>query len=113
MEKGRTGEQLAADYLRRHGYDIVHVNWRIRTGELDIVAKKPGLIVFAEVRARHSNRFGTAKESVDGKKQAKIRRTAEVYLQRNGWAEETVRFDVLAVEHSGGAYRIEHIPDAF
>jgi putative endonuclease len=113
---GRHGEELAEAFLGGKDYRIVARNWRCRTGELDIIAEKANMLIFVEVRTRRpSGRFGTAKESVDFRKQFKVRETAQFYLHRFQKYEQSIRFDVITVEVSadGAAPQIEHIEGAF
>ncbi|MFD0698402.1 YraN family protein [Paenibacillus sp. GCM10027628] len=118
---GKLGEELAEDFLRERGYLIVERNWRCRTGEIDIIAEFEGILVFVEVRARKpSASFGLAKESIDHRKQLKVRETAQFYLHRYKKHEQRVRFDVMTVEFAGagsiedaGTPHIEHIIGAF
>ncbi|NOV03186.1 YraN family protein [Paenibacillus planticolens] len=113
---GKLGEEAAEAFLSKQGYRIVERNWRCRTGELDIIAEQAGTLVFVEVRSRRSSgRFGLAKESVDLRKQMKVKETAQYYLHRFQKYELPVRFDVIAVELStdGQALEIEHIEGAF
>lgn len=95
---GVYGEAQAVDYLLRQGYEILGRNWRCRSGELDIIAKLDGTIVIVEVRTRRaSGRFGTAAESVDYRKQHRVRSIAEVFLSVNKLHGCPVRFDVIAI----------------
>jgi putative endonuclease len=109
---GAQGERLAADWYRTAGYEIVARNWRCRDGEIDLVVARPGELVFCEVKARSSHRFGTPAEAVTPAKQARLRRLAARFLAENGedgrrgWP---LRFDVAAVT----AGRIEVIEAAF
>ena len=57
-ELGRCGERLAAGYLSSHGYSVLEMNYRCRFGELDIVARRDDMVIFAEVKTRRSGRFG-------------------------------------------------------
>ncbi|MDU0201375.1 YraN family protein [Paenibacillus sp. MAH-36] len=113
---GKLGEDAAEAFLSSKDYRILERNWRCRTGELDIIAEQAGTIVFIEVRTRRSTgRFGTAKESVDTRKQMKVKETAQFYLHRFQKYENSVRFDVIAVEIylDGATTQIEHIQGAF
>jgi putative endonuclease len=113
---GKIGEDLAAAQLESQGYRIVARNWRCRTGELDIVAEHHQTLVFVEVRSRKtSGRFGSAKESIDYRKQKKVRDTAQVYLYQHRQHQSPVRFDVMSVELNANhvLIRIEHIVSAF
>ena len=78
---GRWGEALAADHLRRAGYQIVAANWRSRFGEIDLIAADREYLCFVEVKLRKSAAFGGAGEFVDRRKQDKLRLTAELLSQ--------------------------------
>jgi putative endonuclease len=98
---GQQGEDIAADYLLKQGYSILARNWRCPAGELDIVAREGGTLVFVEVRTRRGDRFGTPEESITSTKQAKLVELAQTYLQEHGLADENWRIDVVAVELDG------------
>ncbi len=93
---GAWGERKAARWYLEAGYEILDRNWRIRSGELDLVLSRDGEIVFCEVKARRSARFGTPAEAVDRRKQHKIRALAAQWLRANG-RHGRVRFDVATV----------------
>lgn len=98
---GRAGEERAERWYRDHGYEILDRNWRCRAGELDLVVRSPtSHIVFCEVKARSSDRYGTPFEAVTPVKAARIRRLAAAWLADHrdtvGFASE-LRFDVAAV----------------
>lgn len=112
--KGQRGEELAATYLRSNGYIIIERNFRVRSGELDLVCQQDGVIVFVEVKTRYSSLFGSGAEAVTPAKQARIRRLALEYLQRQEkwWPE--IRFDVISILwHDEKHHCIEHIQAAF
>jgi putative endonuclease len=112
---GRRAEDLAADFLRQAGCEILLRNYRRRLGELDIVACQAGVLVVAEVRTRASNAYGGAAASVTRAKQQRIARAAAALLQqRADLARLPVRFDVMLVtDPHGPAPRIEWIQHAF
>ena len=114
---GLTGEQLAAQHLESRGYQIIARRYRVKAGEIDLVASRPGLLVFVEVKTRRQDRFGVPAESVNWQKQARIARAAEQFLQRMGAGFDerlSCRFDVIAVTiGQDSAARIEHMEDAF
>lgn len=113
---GRQGEELAFDFLLEQEYQIIERNWRCRSGEIDIIAEKANKLIFIEVRTRRpSSRFGTAKESVDYRKQAKVRDIAQFYMHRYHKYEQPIQFDVITVEMSdiSAEPKIEHIQEAF
>lgn len=95
-------------YLRE-GYQLLCRNWRCAAGEIDLVLGKPGLVVFCEVKARASTRFGGPPGAVNWAKQRRLRQLAAAWLadERPGFVE--VRFDVACVV---GA-RVEVIEAAF
>jgi len=100
-ESGTAAESLACDYLRQAGLVLVTRNYRSPYGEIDLVMRDGETLIFVEVRYRQSSRFGTPAETVNAAKQAKIRATAEHYLQlQRKWAQSPCRFDILAVEGS-------------
>jgi putative endonuclease len=96
---GTAAENIAADFLRAQGLQVLERNYLRRLGELDIVALDPGgVLVIAEVRARASDRFGGAAASVDFRKQGRLIRAAHQLLQqRHDLARLPVRFDVVCV----------------
>lgn len=111
--KGDLGEETAADFLRRNGYDIIERNYRHRRGEIDIVASENGVLVFVEVKYRRSRRFGAPEEAVTPAKQELLRRTAEGYAVEREIGERECRFDVVAVTADGGRAEIELFRNAF
>jgi putative endonuclease len=94
---GAHGERLAAKRYERNGYEIVARNWRCTQGELDLIATRPGVLVFIEVKTRSSDRFGSPAEAVTPAKQRKIRRLAAQYCATSGQRAPLLRFDVVAI----------------
>ena len=105
---GRLGELAAVAYLRERGYRIAATNWRTRLGEIDVVAELGGTVVFVEVRTRRATQFGTAAESVDGRKQRRLVLMAEQYLQRHA-PNAAARIDVITVSATADPPEIEHL----
>ena len=112
---GQAAENIAADFLRAQGLDILERNYLRRMGELDIVARDRDVLVIAEVRTRSSDRYGGAAASVDPRKQQRLIRTASQLLQlRRDLSQLRVRFDVIAVsEIDAECGRVEWIRHAF
>ena len=112
---GAAAEQIAADFLRAQGLEILERNFLRRLGELDIVARDGDVLVIAEVRARSSDRFGGAAASVDLRKQTRLIRAAHQLLQqRRELSKLRVRFDVLVVADVGADNpQVEWIRHAF
>lgn len=97
MKAGQEAEVRAAAALVAAGYTIVATNWRCDSGELDLVARDRGVLVFVEVRSRSSVEHGHAAEMVGARKRRHVERVAEVYLAIERPIEDDVRFDVVAV----------------
>ena len=94
---GARGEDAAARYLERRGYDIVDRNWTCPAGEADIVARDEKYLVFVEVKTRTSVETGFPEEAVDGKRRDRYERIAAFYLQDHDFVDMPVRFDVVAL----------------
>ena len=94
---GAEKEACVCEWLERNGYKILERNFRCRSGEIDIVAREGGYLVFLEVKYRSHQAQGLPEEAVDLRKQRIISRVALYYLRRYGYGESTpVRFDVVA-----------------
>lgn len=113
-EFGHESELLAERYLRRHGYDIIERNVRLGEGELDLVARQGGVLVFVEVKARRSNAMGGAAYAVHVEKQTRLIRLAAHYIARHRLVNPPCRFDVVLIQQDGqGQPSVEHIENAF
>ncbi len=99
---GAEGERVAKAYLQTKGFRILHENYSTPLGEIDLIAKEGGVVVFVEVKARTSGEFGPPQASVTLAKQRQIVKVARLYLQRERLAEVACRFDVVAVTFAGG-----------
>jgi putative endonuclease len=106
---GQDKERLAEAYLLRQGLRSVARNHRCRFGELDLVMRDGGILVFVEVRYRASSRFGTPAETVDFQKRRRIAAAASDYLMCHP-SVLPCRFDVVAI---GGQDQIQWLKDAF
>lgn len=103
-------EKLAADYLTARGYEIVEMNFRCRTGEIDIIAREGRYLVFVEVKYRNGRGIGTPLEAVTPGKQRSISRVAVYYMLVRHLPETTpCRFDVVGISPDG----IELVRNAF
>jgi putative endonuclease len=109
LETGRWGEDVAAEWYRRRGYDVVARNWTCPTGEIDLIVRRGRTVVIGEVKARRSDAFGPAAAAVGPDKQRRLRRLAAEWLARSGARGVEVRFDVVAITGD----RIEVIAGAF
>lgn len=109
--RGREAEDSACAYLQARGLQLLTRNYRTRQGEIDLILADADSLVFVEVRYRAHARFGSAAESVDRRKQARLLACARHYLLTHPQAGgRPCRFDVVAVN---GERSIEWIPNAF
>ncbi len=107
---GRWGEQAAADYLCGHGYEVLGRNVRTPYGEIDLVARKAGITVFVEVKARTGKSFGPPEVAVTPRKQAHMLASADYYAQQN--EVDHWQIDVIAVQKTEGKVEIMHFENA-
>lgn len=111
---GVQGENAASSYLLKKGYQILDRNFRIRGGEVDIIALKENVVVFVEVKTRENTAFGGPIVAVTPKKLHDIRRTAEFYLHIHPNLPYSYRIDVigLTTTEEGKVRSIDHIENA-
>ena len=111
---GKSGEEIAANYLLKKGYKILFRNYHSQFGEIDIIALDRDTLAFIEVKTRSSN-FETAFSSVSFSKQQKLTKTALDFISKNYEYEDFLtRFDVIVVLFDQREeYRIKHMADAF
>jgi putative endonuclease len=110
---GKESESLAARHLKKNGYKILERNYRNELGEIDIIAKEKGVLVFVEVKAGKTPFYGNPKWAVTPKKQRKISMVALYYLKTTKQFHVKARFDVVAVSLTRENPRIEIIKNAF
>jgi putative endonuclease len=110
---GLHGEDLAVRALERAGYAVLERRYRIRAGEIDVIALDGACLVFVEVKARHTGRFGGAALAVTPWKRRKIVAVAADYLARHRVDARTCRFDVVTVASDPDGPRVEIIRNAF
>ncbi len=110
---GKESESLAARHLKKNGYKILERNYRNELGEIDIIAKEKGVLVFVEVKAGKTPFYGNPKWAVTPKKQRKISMVALYYLKTTHQTHVKARFDVVAVSLTKENPGIEIIKNAF
>ncbi|MEX5450804.1 YraN family protein [Stutzerimonas stutzeri] len=114
QSSGRSAEALALQHLSDSGLRLLERNWSCRSGELDLVMLDGDTVVFVEVRYRRHTAWGGALESVDVRKQQKLLKAAQLFLQAHGrWAKHPCRFDVVAITAPGQAKDLNWIRNAF
>ena len=113
---GSWGENVAADYLIKKKYRLVSMNYRCRFGEIDLIVSNRPYLVFVEVKLRKTDKFASAYEHVDTRKQNRIRTTAEIFLSEYQ-TDLQPRFDVIEIYAPNGSMtatpKINHMEDAF
>ena len=112
IQTGKEGEKIAAAYLKKNGYRIIEKNYRCVLGEIDIIAREKGALVFVEVKTRKSAELGYPEQAVGINKQKKMSQLALWYLQKKN-ADTGARFDVVAITISTSGNEIKLIKNAF
>jgi len=114
-ELGELGEDLAARYLRRNGYEIIERNYGFAGGEIDIIATEGEILVFVEVKARSSTNHGPPELAVDYRKQKLLQRTAERFTIQRKLRRPVIRYDIvtLVLNGSRGQPEIKLFKNAF
>ncbi len=112
--RGAIGEEVAVNYLKKQGYKIITINFKVRGGEIDIIARDKKFLVFIEVKMRKNANFAEAKEYVTYSKQRKIIHAAKYWLLKNP-SELQPRFDVIEIYSRAEEtiFKINHIENAF
>jgi putative endonuclease len=111
--QGSEGEDLACEYLTLQGLHIVERNFRLHTGEIDIVAREGEYLVFCEVKCRESDACGRPECALTAGKVKQIRKVAAGYLARHAIRNQACRFDVVAIRFCGARGTLNHIRNAF
>lgn len=111
-ELGKSGEDLAANYLSAKGYKILERNWRIGHNEIDIIAQDADIMVVVEVKTLKSSSLREPEASVGKSKQKSLINAANSYIKFKNISLET-RFDIISIVISSSKPIIKHIPDAF
>ena len=110
---GQLGETIAARWLKRKGWRIVYHRFRNGRRDIDLVAERDTVVAFVEVKARKGAEFGDPVEAVHQRKQRELVKSAHVWIDRHGRAEEKYRFDVVGVLMDGERVLVKHVEDAF
>ena len=106
---GKRGEDLAADHLVQKGYQILHRNLQLSHLEIDLICRDRDCLVFVEVKTSRGEKYGHPATWIDNRKQERMRRAAQMYLEREKIKGLDIRFDAITILHG----RIEHYPNAF
>ena len=110
---GEKGEEIAAAFLKKKGYNILFRNYKCSFGEIDIIAKHKKILSFIEVKTRSTKKYGLPQEAVTPAKQTKISRVALEFVQRYKMDNRAARFDVVSVQYLNDGYEVDLIENAF
>lgn len=97
---GDKAEDLAVNYLKKLGYKILERNYQIRGGEIDIIARDQEELVFVEVKARWSHKYGEPLESITPWKIRALLKTALFYIQKIKWGDRPYRIDAVSIDYT-------------
>lgn len=113
-EIGKQGEELAIDFLKKKGFEILEKNWRFRNAEVDIIVRKNNFISIIEVKTRSSNVFGEPLTFVDKQKQKLLIKASEWYCEQKNILDVEINFDIISIIiKKDNTHSIEHIENAF
>jgi putative endonuclease len=111
---GRAGEAQAARFLEAQGYVLLARNWRIREGELDIVAQEGDTLAFVEVKSLRTRVYGAGEERIDARKQQRLALLAERFLATHPELTfRQCRFDVVVIDYTQRPAQIRLYRNAF
>jgi len=116
-KSGKYGEDMAVDYLKQKGYEILARNWRgskqMKAPELDIIARHKNVIIIIEVKTSSTGKFGKPEHWIDMKKRSRVAEGAKAFLSLYGEDFEGCRFDAIAIDRECKPPHINHIKNAF
>lgn len=110
---GLYGENLAANYLRELGYEILERNWRCSIGEIDLIARDQDRWVFVEVKTRNGAGFGHPLEAITNEKIARLRKLVGEWCRLRQVSGVQVRIDAISVLVNSGKVELEHLKQVF
>ena len=109
---GKMAEDMAAEWLIKQGYKIIHRNWRYSRLEVDIIANKDQMLHFVEVKARTGKNFGWPEEAVDSQKIQNLIDAAGEYSERHPeW--KRIQLDILSIEIGRGGAKFSFLEDVY
>jgi putative endonuclease len=114
LRRGKLGERAAKKYLRRHGLKFLTANFLTPRGEIDLICRDGGCLVFIEVKTRSSEEWARPAAAVDRERRQRLTRAALDYLHRLKDPAVKVRFDIVEVLLQDGRVReVRHLANAF
>lgn len=111
-ERGRLAEAYVADWLSNNNFSVIARNFRLKLGEVDIIARQADVVAFIEVKFRASLYFHIS-QVITPKKQKSIIKTAQLFMLQQGLKDVVIRFDVALLTMNDDAVDLTYIPNAF
>ena len=111
---GNFGERVAKAHLEAKGYRVLETNFRVREGEVDIVAQRDGVVAFVEVKTRRGDAMGSAVEAIDARKAKRLLLAAQAFGQQHPELPPGRRIDLIAIDLDAGGrvVSLQHIESA-
>ena len=111
---GDFGERVAAAHLEANGYRILATRFRVREGEIDLVAQRGAVVAFVEVKTRRGDAMGGATEAIDARKAQRLALVAEAFGQQHPELPPERRIDLIAIDldADGRVVSLQHIENA-
>lgn len=116
IELGKKGEDIACEYLEDLDYIVLTRNYKLKSGEIDIIARKNNKISFIEVKTRRTKNYGIPSEAVDLTRQQRIKNTAAQFISKYRANLQNINaftFDIIEVFYKKGAIDINHMKNVF
>ena len=108
---GKVGENIACKYIKQKGYQILYTNYSTKTGEIDIISKKDGIIVLFEVKTRTTMEKGAPYEAISPLKLKRLKRSIKYFLSTNKkYLQNKLRLDVIGIilTKEGNLVKLRH-----
>ncbi len=106
--KGKEGEKIAEEFLKKKGYSLLERNFRVKGGEIDLLMKSGSKIVAVEVKLRTTKKFGEPYESVTNRKLKRIKLALNIYLRKRNYSLSNAQIDVLSIFKDKNKTEIRH-----
>jgi len=113
IQAGHRGQDAAMKFLLSKGMTLLEANFRIPSGEIDLIMRDGEYIVFIEVKYRQNLEYGLPREAIGYRKQQRIKKTALYYIVRRNLQNQDFRFDAVELLDTSGGLTINHIENAF
>lgn len=96
LKTGKLGEDMAENFLKRKGYQIIARNFKTKYSEIDLIAEKDKVLIFVEVKTRAGDGFGSPEEAINQEKRKRLKRAAQAFVAFHHW-EGSSRIDAICI----------------